>query len=406
MAGTAKDLTVSEMHQGPGDLWWIGTAPVDGTPRLTLASDGTPDSETHGTCIHLGAIQSAITTAVKAKIADIDLDQYDAPVDGYLTELESSIEAEMAQTEAAKLQRALGVGTYATGSGYKHLTFGGNLTVPTGCIAAISRKRVSGTKYIVATLFKAAAVGGFQVVFGRSKASTYKIKFTGLSDLTRTAGKQVGIIHETLVDASGGTPTAKDFSVAEIYQGPADLYLIDAAPTDAAVRVTIDATTLTPDSMAHVNAKHLGSTAGEVTFSVTPKISFMRMDQADAPVDVFIDSIEAKIEAEMQQSEMQKLARALSVGTYSGDAVPPTSWKQVTFGGTDQPTAMCIAAIAKKRSDTTKAAVACLYRVHSTGGIEITMSRKKASTYKVSFAGRLDLTRTAGKQMGVFHEMI
>jgi hypothetical protein len=34
------------------------------------------------------------------------------------------------------------------------------------------------------------------------------------------------------------------------------------------------------------------------------------------------------------------------------------------------------------------------------------MSRKKASTYKVSFSGLLDPTRIAGKQIGVFHEMI
>jgi len=406
MAGTAKDISVNEIHQGPGDLWVVTTPPVDGTPRLTLASDGTPDSVTHGACVHLGAIQSAITTSVKGKIGLIELDQYDAPFDGFATDLEASIEAEMAQTEAAKLQRALGVGTYATGAGYKHVTFGGTLAVPTPCIAAISQKRISGTKYIVATLFKAAAVGGFQVIFGRAKSSNYKLKFQGFSDLARTAGKQVGIVHETLTDAAGGTPCAKDFSVAEIYQGPGDLWLIDPAPTDAAVRVTLDPTTLTPDSTAHANAKHLGATAGEISFTVTPKIGFIRMDQVDAAVDVFVESLEAKIEAEMNQSEMQKLARALGIGTYLGDGVPPTSWKQVTFGGTDQPPAICIAAIAKKRSDTTKAAVACLYKVQSMGGIDITMSRKKASTYKVSFSGLLDPTRIAGKQIGVFHEMI
>lgn len=406
MAGTTKDINVQEIHQGPGDLWVIGTPPVDGTPRLVLASDGTPDSTTHGTCVHLGAIQSAITAVVKPKIGTISLDQYEADFDGFITELEATIEAEVAQTEAAKLQRALGVGTYATGGGYKHITFGGNLAVPTMCLAAISKKRVTGSKYIVATLFQAAAVGGFQVIFGRAKSSSYKAKFQGFSDLARTAGKQVGIVHETLTDAAGGTPTAKDFSVAEIYQGPGDLWLIDPAPTDEAVRVTLDAATLTPDSTAHANAKHLGGTAGEITMTVTPKLGLGRLDQVDAAVYVFIESLEAKIEAEMSQSEMQKLARVLAGGTYAGDAQPPTQWKQVTFGGVDVPPVMCIAAIAKKRSDTTKAAVSCLYRVNSVNGIEITMSRKKQSTYKVSFTGLLDLGRTAGKQIGVFHEMI
>jgi hypothetical protein len=406
MAGTAKDIQVSEVHQGPGDLWVIATPPVDATPRLTLAANGTPDSVTHGACVHLGAIQSAITTKVQGKMAMIDMDQYDSPIDGFATDLEASIEAEMAQTESAKLQRALGVATYATGSGYKHLTFGGTLVVPTLCIAAISPKRTAAAKHIIATLFSAVAVGGFQVAFGRAKSSTYKAKFVGIADLARTAGKQVGIVHETLADASGGTPIAKDATVAEIYQGPGDLWLIDAAPTDNAVRVTLDATTLTPDATAHANAKHLGGTAGEITLTVTPKIGFIRLDQVDAPVGVFIESLEAKIEAEMSQTEMLKLSRTLGVGSYSGDATPPVSWKQVTFGGTDQAASICIAAIAKKRTDATKAGVMCLYRVQPTSGIEITMSRKKQSTYKVSFTGLADLTRTAGKQIGVFHEMI
>lgn len=403
MAGTAKDIQATEIHQGPGDLWVITTPPVDAAPRLTLASDGTPDSVTHGACVHLGAIQSAITTSVKGKIGMIALDQFDAPLDGFVTDLEASIEAEMAQTEAAKLQRALGVGTYATGAGYKHVTFGGTLAVPTVCVAAISPKRTASTKHIVATLFSAAAVGGFDVKFGRAKSSSYKLKFQALSDLTRTAGKQVGIVHETLAAASGGTPIAKDFTVAEIYQGPADLWLIDPAPTDGATRVTIDAATLTPDATAHANAKHLGGTMGEVTMTVTPKIGYIRLDQVDAAVGVFVEALEAKIEAEMSQSEVLKLSRALGIGNYT---TSPGAYSQVTFGGVDQPPAICIAAIAKKRSDTTKAAVMCLYKVLSVGGIGITMSRKKQSTYKVSFTGLLDPTRTAGKQIGIFHEMI
>ena len=44
MAGTTKSYTPAEIVQGPGDLWVIGQAPSDANVRLTLASDGTPDS--------------------------------------------------------------------------------------------------------------------------------------------------------------------------------------------------------------------------------------------------------------------------------------------------------------------------------------------------------------------------
>ncbi|KKM18467.1 hypothetical protein LCGC14_1665390 [marine sediment metagenome] len=402
MAGTAKDIQVSEIHQGPGDLWVIPTPPLDATPRLTLATDGTPDSVAHPACIHLGAIQSAITTTVKGAMAPIDLDQYDAPFDNYATNVDAKIEAEMAQTEMQKLQRALGVGVYSTGAGYKAVTFGGLLTVPTICLAAISAKRGSPLQHVISILFKSAAMAGFQIAIGRGAASTYKLEFLGLGDPDRTVGKQVGTVYETLTDAAGINPTPKDFSVAEIYQGPGDLWLIDPAPTDVAERVTIDSATLTPDATAHANSTHLGGTEGPITITVTPTIGQIRLDQFDSPVDVFVESIEAKIEAEMSQSDVEKMSRALAFGVF-GEAA---EYKQVTFGGTNQPATICVAVIAPKRTDTAKAIAACLYKVNSIEGIQVVMSRKQKSTYKVTFAGLLDPTRTAGRQMGVIQEMI
>lgn len=403
MPGIAKDLQVSEIHQAPGDLWVIGTAPLDATPRLTLATDGTPEAAAHPGSVHLGATQSAITTMAKPVMAPIELDQHDGPFDSYATDLRSQLEAEMAQTEMAKLQRGIGVATYATGAGYKQVTFGGSLVVPTLCVAAISAKRTNALRHIVSMLFKAAAVGGFSVSFGRAASSKYKLTFLGLHDPVRTAGKQVGIVYETLVDAAGLTPTAKSFNVNEIFQGPADFWLIDPAPTDAAQRVTLDAATLTPDSVTHAASKHLGGTDGPVTLTVLPKIGEIRMDQLEGVVDVFVQSIEAKLEAEMSQTEMLKLSRALAIGDYLLSA---GAYAQVTFGGKSQPPTFCVAAVAPKRTDGTKALVGCLFKVNSVEGLLLTMSRKTQSKYKVTFTGLLDLARTSGRQMGIVHEMI
>lgn len=402
MAGTTKGHTVTEIHQGPGDLWSIPTAgaPADATVRLTLASDGTPDATAHASSVHLGAVQSAITFAAKPKFASIDLDQYDAPFDQYPQSLAASIEAEMAQTEAAKLQRVLGVGTYGSGSGYKQVTFGGTLPVPESCIALISPTKESNLRHIVTLLYRGVATGGFSVSMGRAKSSSYKARFEGLMDLARTAGKQMGVAYKTTTDCSGGTPTAKDLTVGEIYQGPADLWLISAAPLDATARVTLDATTLTPDATAHANAKCLGMSEGPVTLTVTPKIVFTQTDQYDGPLACFIQGLEAKIECELNQTSMEKLSRLLEMSTYSTS----TGYEQFVFGGGDPVAAICVAAIGKKRLATTLPVVFCLYRVHQTEGVSITASRQKASTYKVTFTGLMDGTRTAGKQVGIFHE--
>jgi hypothetical protein len=129
----------------------------------------------------------------------------------------------------------------------------------------------------------------------------------------------------------------------------------------------------------------------------------IKADQFDGPIDAYVGTMAAKIEAEMSQSSMDKLARALGVGNYTLSA---GAFAQCTFGGTNQPPAICVAAIGLKRADTTKAVVGCLFRVNAQDGIVWSASRTKQSTYKVMFNGLADTTRTLGKQVGIYHEMI
>ena len=401
MPGTAKDIQPTKIHQGYGDLWVIGTPPVDATPRLVLASDGTPDSATHGTCVHLGAINDCRFSA-KPTIHNLELDQLDAPFDIYLGELAAQLEATFAQVEMTKLSRALGVGAYGAGSGYKQVTFGGLVVVPTFCLAAISPTKEAALKHVIVVLFKAAAAGGFQVIFGRGQASLYKCNFIALADIGRTAGKQMFNVYRTLTDCAGGTPTAKSFVLTETQQGPGDLWVLPDPPSNSEIRVTLDAATLTPDAAVHAGSIHLGATVGPITLTVKPTISLGKIDQADGPVYVYVEKIEASLEAELSQLGVDKLQYALGVGDYDSGA----GFEQVSGGGVDQPIPFCVAGIAKKRSDATKAIVGCLYRVMPTDGVEFTLSRKSPATYKVKFTALSDATRTAGQQMGVIHEMI
>lgn len=412
MAGTTKSYTPSEIVQGPGDLWAIGIAPTDANVRLTLASDGTPDATAHAGSVHLGAITTAITTSVKPKVSEITVDQFEAPIDSYVTELDAKIEAEMAQVESQKLQRMLGVGVYSTaailsgdfsGSTFEQVTWGGTFTVPKICLAVISPSRANPLQFVVSVLYIGYSASGFALALGRAKAAAYKAQFASLSDTARTAGQQIGVLYQTLVNASGGTPTAKNFVPAEIYQGPADLWLVSPAPTDAAMQVAIDPTTLTPDVGVHASCVHLGMTQGAITLSVVPKIDVIKADQFDAGVDCYLASLTAKIEAEMLQSAMDKLARALGVGNYTTSA---GNYSQCTFGGTNQPPTLCIAAIGAKRTTPTKPVCFCLYRVNAAEGISWIAQRTKPSAYKLGFTGQSDVTRTAGRQIGIYQEIM
>src|SRR5581483_6617956 len=194
MAGTPKSLDVAQIQQGPGDLWFIGQAPTDASPRLTLAPDGTPDSTAHPGSIHLGAASGPIVVAVTPKIQPIELDQFDAPVDYFVEAMDMTIEAELAQSSAANFQRAIGVATESNAAGYDQITVGGINVVPVGCYAAITPKKADATKYWVSVIFRAVAmVSPPLLTITRKKPSFYKVKFSATYDFTRSPGKAVGI---------------------------------------------------------------------------------------------------------------------------------------------------------------------------------------------------------------------
>lgn len=404
MAGTLKDITVEEIQQGPGDLWALAEAPDDGD-RIVLAEDGTPDAGTHGASTHLGAMSEGLTTIVKPKAEGIQVDSYDAPVAMVSTAVEASIEATLAQISLPLLGTVLGAGAYSAGAGFKQVTFGGGLSLSELCLAAVSKKRGS-YGYIASVLYRAVASGGLQLALGRAKAAAAKAKFTGLADVERSVGAQVGSLLETLVAAAGGTPTARAVTVADIQQGPCDLWVLGTAPLDAAVRPTLH-TDLTPDATAHPASVHLGTLTDGCVVTVTPKIEFVPADQYDAPILGVVTGLECSIEATLAQTQARKLQRLIGAGTLGTDDDPgPATYEEITFGGTLAMPSFCVAAIAPKRADAAKVYGACLYKVSSAEGVTLTMARSAPATYKVKFTGLADVARTSGKQVGVIWETV
>jgi hypothetical protein len=195
---TAKNYSVSAINQGPGDLWIIGTPPSDTAQRLTLAPDGSPDSTAHPMSVCLGFTESGINFTMKQKIVDIAVDQMTAPVDAYLESDEAVIEAELSQQSADLLQQSLSTGVYSTASAYKQVTFGGISVVPNFCVAAISPKRIGTLLWVVSLLYRVSSKGGVQITYQRAKKSMHKVQFTGQADITRTAGRNIGVHYETL----------------------------------------------------------------------------------------------------------------------------------------------------------------------------------------------------------------
>ena len=202
MAGTSKGYDTTQIQQGPCDLWAIATAPVDATaPLLTLATNLTPDSGTH-TAVHLGLAAAAVTIAAKPKMEHIGADQADGPVDFYCVSLESKLEATLNQAAFDKLTQALGLGTAAylsdSETTYEQIGLGGLSAAGQFAVAAIAPKRSDATKVWVGMIYKVISSDGISIAMSRAKPATYKVTFTGLCDLARTAGKQQGIVYVTI----------------------------------------------------------------------------------------------------------------------------------------------------------------------------------------------------------------
>ncbi len=198
---TTVDAT--KIHQGPGKLWLDVTVPTSGN-RLTIDATGTP---TAGTPLFAGATDGAATMVLTPKLTEITADQVAGPVDVVMTGEAASIEVTLKESDLAKLKNYVVNGSFATGTDsslpagsqdYEEISFGGLMAIPKTSVVVISQRRDSPGKFVVAQLYQAYQAQAVQLPFQRAKETTYKVKFEGLADPTRSVGDQVGKIYRQI----------------------------------------------------------------------------------------------------------------------------------------------------------------------------------------------------------------
>ncbi len=157
-----------------------------------------------GTPAFAGATDGAATMVLTPKLTEINADQVAGPVDVVMTGEAASIEVTLKESDLAKLKNYIVHGSFSTGTdsllpagsqGYEEISFGGLMAIPKTSVAVISARRDSAGKFVVAQLYQAYQAEAVQLPFQRGKETTYKIKFEGLADPTRSAGDQVGKIY-------------------------------------------------------------------------------------------------------------------------------------------------------------------------------------------------------------------
>lgn len=187
-------------NSSPVPLGQSWTLPPAG---LNLVGAGAPSANTAGP-LFAGAVSGATTITWAPKIEALSADQVAAPIDARLTAEEQSIEAEIMETDYAKLKAYLANGIFASGTdpglpagfqNYEEISFGGLMEVPRMSIAIVSPRIDAPGKYVVSQLYSAYQAQSMAMPFSREKATSVKVKFSGLADPTRPVGDQVGKVY-------------------------------------------------------------------------------------------------------------------------------------------------------------------------------------------------------------------
>lgn len=192
MAGTSKSYNTALVELGPGDIWIDVAVPGTGA-RITLHTDGTPESVANPSAKHLGMTQSGARLIYTPSLNNFESDEQTAPIITQLAGEEAKIEGSALQIlDMALLTKLMTGATFGSAAGYEQNTIGGKQTVPTFTVAYIAPVYADITKFFVVNLYKAYNAAGISADLSRKAMAVVPFSFTGLSIAARAANDQLG----------------------------------------------------------------------------------------------------------------------------------------------------------------------------------------------------------------------
>lgn len=183
-------FTPNRIHVGPARVFAGVTVPVTGAPPTALThTAGVPATGTE-----IGLTHGDTVFTYDAKKAEITAEQYYAGVDVYLTQESAKVTFTAQESTVKALQAAFdSIGQFSDGTG--DLFYGGSGSGAFTClkqtVVLTARQRINTSKYIVIMLYNAYPSKGLNYPLSRTKAANWPVEFTGLADVTRTAGDAI-----------------------------------------------------------------------------------------------------------------------------------------------------------------------------------------------------------------------
>ncbi len=169
MPGSTSNYDILAIPQGVIAKLWTGVAtPVAGA-RITLHTDGTPESVANPLAVHLGYTDAGLTVTATETVTDFFADELAAPIGSGIESVTVNITGTALQVNDEDVMKvmAANIGTYSTGAGYKQFTLGIKSSLATTGVAVIYPSPADATKFAVFHLYSARNTAGFSFSLGR-----------------------------------------------------------------------------------------------------------------------------------------------------------------------------------------------------------------------------------------------
>lgn len=196
MAGTADRYTVAAIPMGVIAKIYAGVAVPSADSRLTLATDGTPDSVANPNAIHLGHTDAGLSLSASMSTTEFFADEIPEPIGTGIDKLDLMIEGTGLQTNDEEYLKFMGANflTYSTAAGYKQSTIGYKTSVQYSSVAVIFPSPQDATKFAVWHLYSALNTAGIKIQVGRKQRAGSPFTIKGYGVTSRAAADQAGNI--------------------------------------------------------------------------------------------------------------------------------------------------------------------------------------------------------------------
>lgn len=198
MGATAKSYNTALVELGPGDVWLNVATPAGGA-RVTIHTDGTPESVANPSAKHLGMTQEGSKLIYTPSVNNFESDEQTAPIISQIGGEELRLEGSSLQIlDTALITYLMAGATYATAAGYEQNTVGGKQTLATFSLLFVAPIFADTTKFLVLSIYKCYNAAGWQADLSRKKMAVVPYNFFGLSISSRTAGDQLGNLWKSI----------------------------------------------------------------------------------------------------------------------------------------------------------------------------------------------------------------